>query len=169
MSKTRNYVCSKAACDDNHNLYKLDLLWKERMTLPLWNLLPEDVLLKICKHVDSSFEAPNFDHLKYETIDNISYKVGKFQKIDANRQLPDITYEDLLALRSIPLETNTHTLIPTEIIKPLTEDLYTVFEQYHNNQEKTNDEFLPKPEKAMHYELIRKITCEDPYFKRIFG
>lgn len=168
MTKTKNYVCSKAACDDNHNLYKLDLLWKERMTLPLWNLLPEDVLLKICKHVDSSFEAPNFDHLQYNSIANITYEVSKFQKIDASRQLPDMTYEDLLALRSMSLTTNNDTLRQTEIIKPLTEDLHTIYEQYRDNQEKMKDDFLPKPE-GKQYELMRLITYNDPYLKKMFG
>jgi hypothetical protein len=167
MTKTKLYVCSKTACDDNHNLYKLDLLWKERMTLPLWKLLPEDVFLKICKHVDSSFEAPNFDNLRYTKIDNISYEVKTFGD---DRQPTSMTYEDMLEFRSIPLETNTQTLSPTEIIKPITEDLYTVFEQIlHNKQEKMKDEFLPKPEKAMQYELMRKITSEDKYFQKIFG
>lgn len=167
MIKSKNYVCSKTACDENFNLYKLDLLWKERMTLPLWNLLPEDVFLKICKHVDSSFEAPNFDHLKYENIDNISYKVQKF--VDDKDNDTPMTYEDLLALRSISLTTNADTLTPTEIIKPLKENLYTKYEQCRNHQEERKNDFLPKPENGMQYELMRKITYEDKYLFEIFG
>jgi hypothetical protein len=165
MTKTKKYYCTQTACEDNHNLYKLELLWKDRMTLPLWNLLPEHIFLKICKHVDSSFEEPTFEQIKYNDIPNITYEVQKFDDRWCNSVTP-MTYEDLLMLRSLSLTTNTDTLRPTEIIKPLTEDLHTIYEQYRNNQEKMKDDFLPKPE-AKPYELMR-LTYDDPYLKKIF-
>ena len=158
-----NGFCTEKACVDNHNLHHLELLWKERMTIPLWNLLPEDVFLKICKHVDSDFHEPTFERLKYTDIEDITYEVQKFNDVD--RRTP-LTFEELLALRSISIPTNHDRITPTEIIKPLSEDLVTRFTDYLNYREEVK---VPDPNNTAPYELMRKITYDDPYLKKIFG
>lgn len=158
------YESTQIACDDNHNLYQLELLWKQRMTLPLWSLLPEDVFLKICKHVDGNFEVPEFAHLNND-MTNITYEKTIPYEV---KEKPSITYQDLLALRSLPIAANNDTLTPTQIVETQRDDLNVKLEMCRLYREEHKDDFLPKLTNELEYELMKHMTHKRKDYINLF-
>ena len=46
--------------NDNSQQYTLDILWKQREPVELWDKLPEDIILIIFRFVDSKFTPLNY-------------------------------------------------------------------------------------------------------------
>jgi hypothetical protein len=161
-------VSIRKTCEDNTNLYKLDLLWKERMTLPFWCLLTEDVFIKICKHVDDRFEVPSIRCMKYDYFQNIKDIEYEAPAPNNIHEREAMTYEELLALRSNHIPKNNDILSPsTNIIKPQCGDLQKTYETYVNYSEEIKKDMLPTDEGEFH--LLESIIHTSPYLKKIFG
>ena len=119
---------------NNIEVFKLEILWKNKEPRVLWEQFPEEIILNIFKFVNSNFVV-RFGKYTYTPISQIEYNITKYENIH-NGYVNNMSLEELISLRSGDLQINTDNLVESTVIERRSDpEFYTILENYKKNRE----------------------------------
>ena len=148
--------------EDNIELFKLEILWKNRDPHVLWEQFPEEIILNIFKFVNSNFVV-RFGKYTYTPINQIEYSITT----DENRHngyVNNMSLEEMISLRSGDLPINTDNLVESTVIeRKSSPEFYTILQNYKKNREnpveypKTKIDIIDESDSDILYKFVKKL------------